>query len=147
MVRMAALALLVMAAAQTANAQTTNCYTYGPNTTCRTLPRSGVDWSLLQQPVAPQPSIMESYALGQQIAAQRAQARAAQEQSDALAATQAGREKDQATLDLERDIRISVGKLVAAGQCDEARRTALFDGQLDLAKQVLDYCASAKAAP
>lgn len=128
-------------------AQTTNCYTYGANTACTTQPRSGVDWSLLQQPQAPQPSIMESYALGQQIAARRAEARAAEQQSQALAAQQASQEHDQATADLERETRIAVGKLLAAGRCDEARSMALFDGQIDLAKQVVDYCASAKAAP
>lgn len=45
--------------------------------------------------------------------------------------------------DKARSLRKKVGKLVAAGQCSEARATALSAGDLDLAEQSARLCVTA----
>ena len=46
-----------------------------------------------------------------------------------------------ASSDTRQDLSREVGKLIADGHCDDAKKLALRHGDLDLAKQVKDYCA------
>jgi hypothetical protein len=96
---------------------------------------SAIDWSLLQPP----PNFFESYARGfeqgRAIAAGRA-ARAAARQAEA---TRQDVDGSRARALKEGRAR-TAGRLIADGQCQDARSYALTEGDLDLALQVAKLC-------
>lgn len=110
-----ALALSASAAAQTT---TTDCYTSGDNTHCRSItPQPGgidVDFGLLNQ-APPRDAMAESIR--------------AFEQGRQQAAERAARKRN-----------IEVGQEIENGRCEEARNIALRAGDLDLAARVAALC-------
>jgi len=93
-----------------ASAQVTNCQLYPNAVSCQTAPQSRLDWSLAQPRVDSE--------------AEAANSIAAQRHADLAAAARAK----------------AVGKLVADGRCDDARKLALRGGDFALAQQVAEAC-------
>ena len=133
-----ALAILVTPA----QAQTTNCQWIGQIWTCNltqpTTPQSAAPHNYNVQ--SPQAAFENSFNVGQQIAARRAQKQ--QERNRELADSYVKAQSEITQMRIERDeaLRKEVGKLLAADDCLGAKSLALSAGDLALANQVRTYC-------
>jgi hypothetical protein len=73
--------------------------------------------------------------------------RAARRATDQQAADMQARQQEEAEIQAALDLQKAVGRLVAAGQCQEAVNTALTGGNFNLAQQAKSMCADVAPAP
>lgn len=142
-----ATSLLFVPSIAVAQTQTTDCTRdYFGNLHCTTQTNGGINWGLLnQQPTQPQPnagqSFMNGWEQGQRMRAQIEAQRAARAQQQAAEEAQTIAEAEQRGRALAEQQRQTASQMIATGNCNGAEQYALSVSNLDLAKQVKDYCA------
>lgn len=144
LILVAAIGWFLASGASAQSSTTTDCTRdYGGNVHCTTKP-SGVNWGLLnQQPSQPNAgqSFMNGFEQGQrmraQIEAQRA-AQAARRAAEQQAANDAAVAEAAAAADQQTK---HAAEMIKGGDCAGAEQFALDAANLELAKQVKDYCA------
>jgi hypothetical protein len=128
-----ALALLIMAAPAAAQNSSTNCYQVGNTVQCdtRSTQSHGVNWGLAQ-PSQPAPDYNAAIQRGYEDSQRRRQ----------MQFEEAERQRAYANAQAAQEVRQSVAASLRAGKCQEATDTALAHGEIELAAQAKNYCAS-----
>jgi hypothetical protein len=143
-----AILLLVIPSLAIAQTTTTNCTTYywGSTQCVSNTPQQsgGMNWGLMTTRPATDPgqSFMNGWEQGQRMRAQMEAQRAAQAQQQAAEEAQAIAEAEQRGRALAQQQRQTAAQMVISGDCKGAEQYALSQSNLELAKQVKDYCSS-----
>jgi len=120
-----------------AMAQTnTNCIAVGNQVTCNTSAPLSIPPPVVYAP-APQVGISPGL-MGLLIARRQAQIQAQREEEQAA--------EEQSARDQEDSLHRDLGALIAQGQCEEAKKAALYAGRLDDAALVNQICAQRSPA-
>lgn len=132
------LALVAMAVATGAHAQTTNCQVTAPG-----------QWGCTQHPTINFGALQTPDFFAAALEGQQAGEAARQEREAAAAALQAQQAQAAQVQQVEEDrmVRAQVGTFLSQGRCDDAKAVALQAGQIELANQAAQYCNASKPAP